>query len=437
MIKLKRLNHNFRSVNFMSINNDIRNLLDIQDKNILFFKNAVTTVTYHQRKIKKVNAVLTYIPKCCERCGIINTNFTVVKNGTKTSMILLPRTSHFDTYLNLKKQRFYCKACQETFTARTTVIEPGCHLSIAIKRLTLLYLSDISSIKTISKRVGISISTTLRVLNTLENQHQTDWMHLPEVLCFDEVRLTSNVLGGLSFIYLDEKSGKILDILPDRRQTTLKSHFLHYPKEVRDKVKYIVIDMNASYETVIKTVFPNAAIILDRFHIVQLFQRSLSSTRVNVSKQLSYKKDALVLKRYWKKFNKYSDKLDYKNYKHFSLFKGLFTEQDLMDRLLAYSPELSDAYDIYQAIIRIIKYKKTEEFLPFLEELEKKGTPNDLFKTSVQSIIKHKEHILNAISYSYSNATLEGINNKIKVIKRVSFGYRTFNSFRNRIFITA
>lgn len=202
-------------------------------------------------------------------------------------------------------------------------------------------------------------------------------------------------------------------------------------------MKYIVIDMNASYETVIKTVFPNAAIILDRFHIVQLFQRALSSTRVNVSKQLSRKKDALVLKRYWKKFNKYSDKLDYKNYQYFSLFKGLFTEQDLMDRLLAYSPELSEAYHIYQTIIRIIKYKKAEEFLPFIEELEEKGTPNDLFKTSVQSIIKHKEHILNAIFHSYSNGTLEGVNNKIKVIKRVSFGYRTFSSFRNRIFITA
>ena len=61
-------------------------------------------------------------------------------------------------------------------------------------------------------------------------------MHLPEALCFDEVRLTSNVLGGLSFIYSDETSGKILDILPDCRQTTLKSHFLHYPKEVRNKV---------------------------------------------------------------------------------------------------------------------------------------------------------------------------------------------------------
>ncbi|MHC9532217.1 transposase family protein [Dellaglioa sp. BT-FLS60] len=96
------------------------------------------------------------MPKCCERCGVINTNFTVVKNGMKTTMILLPRTSHFDTYLKLKKQRFFCKACQETFTARTTIIETGCHLSTAIKRLALLYLSDISSIKTISKRVSIS-----------------------------------------------------------------------------------------------------------------------------------------------------------------------------------------------------------------------------------------------------------------------------------------
>ncbi|TWW14071.1 hypothetical protein LABALGNA3A7_03150 [Dellaglioa algida] len=65
---------------------------------------------------------------------------------------------------------------------------------------------------------------------------------------------------------------------------------------------------------------------------------------MNASKQLPRKKDFLVLKRYWKKFNKYSDKLDYKNYQYFSLFKGLFTEQDLMDRLLAYSLELSDIY---------------------------------------------------------------------------------------------
>ncbi|NLY78602.1 MAG: transposase, partial [Lysinibacillus sp.] len=35
-----------------------------------------------------------------------------------------------------------------------------------------------------------------------------------------------------------------------------------------------------------------------------------------------------------------------------------------------------------------------------------------------------------------NNGILEGINNKIKVIKRISFGYRSFYHFRNRIFIT-
>ncbi|MFC5560093.1 transposase [Ureibacillus thermophilus] len=36
----------------------------------------------------------------------------------------------------------------------------------------------------------------------------------------------------------------------------------------------------------------------------------------------------------------------------------------------------------------------------------------------------------------YNNGILEGSNNKIKVMKRISFGYRTFYHFRNRIFIT-
>lgn len=87
-------------------------------------------------------------------------------------------------------------------------------------------------------------------------------------------------------------------------------------------------------------------------------------------------------------------------------------------------------------IMHIIEYKKTDELFRLLNELEKNGTQNELFKMSAHSIIKHKEHILHAISHSYSNTTPEDVNNKIKVIKRIPFGYRTFSSFRNRICIT-
>ena len=44
--------------------------------------------------------------------------------------------------------------------------------------------------------------------------------------------------------------------------------------------------------------------------------------------------------------------------------------------------------------------------------------------------------IENTMTYSnLTNGPLEGINNKIKLIKRVSFGYRNYDNLRNRIII--
>ena len=47
---------------------------------------------------------------------------------------------------------------------------------------------------------------------------------------------------------------------------------------------------------------------------------------------------------------------------------------------------------------------------------------------------KYKQGITNAFKLTYSNGTMEGTNNKIKVIKRVAYGYRNFQNFRARIY---
>ncbi|EUJ38852.1 ISSha1-like transposase [Brochothrix thermosphacta DSM 20171 = FSL F6-1036] len=48
---------------------------------------------------------------------------------------------------------------------------------------------------------------------------------------------------------------------------------------------------------------------------------------------------------------------------------------------------------------------------------------------------KYLHKIANSFKYNDSNGHLEGINNKIKMIKRISFGYRNFTNFRNRILL--
>ena len=55
------------------------------------------------------------------------------------------------------------------------------------------------------------------------------------------------------------------------------------------------------------------------------------------------------------------------------------------------------------------------------------------FKASLTAIHNWAEYILNAFEHPYTNGFTEGCNNKIKVLKRVSFGVRNFTRFRNRI----
>ena len=56
-------------------------------------------------------------------------------------------------------------------------------------------------------------------------------------------------------------------------------------KMTRKNVKFIVIDMYSPYISLILKLFPNAKIIIDKFHLVQLISRSLNNTRINIMKK--------------------------------------------------------------------------------------------------------------------------------------------------------
>lgn len=57
------------------------------------------------------------------------------------------------------------------------------------------------------------------------------------------------------------------------------------------------------------------------------------------------------------------------------------------------------------------------------------------FRTKFNVFNKYKEGITNAFLLPFSNGRTEGLNNKIKVIKRISFGYRNFYHLRDRIYL--
>ena len=56
-------------------------------------------------------------------------------------------------------------------------------------------------------------------------------------------------------------------------------------------------------------------------------------------------------------------------------------------------------------------------------------------KTSVESLLKFERELKNSYSYKYSNGGIEGTNNLIKVIKKIAFGYRSYENFRSCILL--
>src|SRR5690625_5831532 len=101
----------------------MKKLLDIQDKNITIEENAIEIKQFKGKMFKFITAKLTYTPSHCECCGVVNEDYIVYKNGTKTSRITLPISGVYPTYLNLKKQRFFFKSCHCSFSEKTLIVE--------------------------------------------------------------------------------------------------------------------------------------------------------------------------------------------------------------------------------------------------------------------------------------------------------------------------
>ena len=73
---------------------------------------------------------------------------------------------------------------------------------------------------------------------------------------------------------------------------------------VRERVKVVTVDMSASYIPIIKQLFPNAQIVLDRFHIIQHLSRAMMSTRVAIMKSFDIKSlPYRVMKNHWRIFS--------------------------------------------------------------------------------------------------------------------------------------
>ena len=409
-----------------------KNILNIKDENIFFDENCLEICKINNIDTKVFHGYLSYTPKYCDVCGCINesSNDIIKWDWKRNCKIRLPKVAGYNTILVLDKQRFYCKHCHHTFIARTNVVGFHKQISNDTELSIKLELMNKVSEKDISKHFNVSHNKVNRIMHELSRKTVLPG-YLPTIMNFDEFKATKDTEGKMAFIITNNETGKTFDILPSRKSNYLRKYFFRFPRKQRLKVKYIIIDLFGPYYDLFKQIFPNATIISDRFHIVTQANNALKCTRVQIMKQ--DKKNYNKLKHYWKSLQKCEDDLDKEN-KHYSKHFGKhISEYEIVQYLINTNDCLKQTYNLYQGIIKAIRNKDINLFIKIIES-KHKNISEYMIKT-LKTYNKFKNYIINSLKYKFNNGIIEGTNNLIKCIKRISFGYKSFYHFKTRILL--
>ncbi|HFR3775760.1 TPA: ISL3 family transposase, partial [Streptococcus suis] len=333
--------------------NLITNFLGIKDKNIII------TDEYDMGTHKELHGYLDYEPPKCPACKRQMDKY----DFQKASKIPYLECAGYRTLIRLKKRRFKCKECRKMAVAETPLVKKNHQISVAVNQKIAQLLIENQAMTHIAHRLSISTSSVSRKLN--EFKFETDWNTLPEVMSWDEYAFKK---GKMSFIAQDFNSLNVITILDGRTQATIRNHFLRYPRKVRNQVKVITMDMFSPYYQLAKQLFPNAKIVLDRFHIVQHLSRAMNRVRIQIMNQFDRKShEYRALKRYWKLIQQDSRKLSDKRF-YRPMFRMHLTNKEILEKLLSYSDELRQHYELYQFLLFHFQEKNSVHFFDLIEQ---------------------------------------------------------------------
>ena len=416
----------------MSNNDYILNLLNIEDKNIFISNNEIENKMIKGKNTKIVYGILTYNPEFCSCCGVINKSDNyIIKWGFKHNCkVKIPKISNVNSLLLLSKQRFYCKNCNNTFIAETSLVNRNCNISNNTNLLIRTELMTKSSEKDIAQRANVSTSSVEEVLHEISCNSVLRHEQLPRQMNWDEFKATKDTNGKMAFMIVDNQKGNIFDILDSRKSNDLDKYFRRYSRNERNKVSLISTDFYSGYIYTAQKLFKNADIVIDRFHIVTQAYNALNICRVKLcnKKNPYYNK----LKNFWRLIVKNEFDLSDKKY-YSAFFKKEISQKEIVTFLIYTDKTLKATYECYQGIINSIKHKDFNKFKSIIDH------PNDNISDKMIKVLKlyreNEKYIENSFKYDINNGIIEGTNNLIKCQKRIAFGYRKFSHFTARIFL--
>jgi transposase len=337
------------------------------------------------------------------------------------------------TYIRMKPKRYQCPYCPEhpTTTQHLSWHEERSPHTKAYDTHVLLSLVN-STVSDVSLKEGLGYEAVQGVIDR-RIREQVDWSEFQDLaqMGIDEIAIKKGHRGFFTIVTTRLASGvlRVLGVLKGREKATVKKFFLSIPKKLRKTVRVICSDLYEGYINAAKEVFGKKVwVVADRFHVAKLYRKGLDEVRKKEMKQLK-------------------DKLPKADYKEFQGVMWLLRknptelkpeELDILTRLFQHTPLLATTYVFCYALTSIFdqpltKAQAKRQLQAWKQLVQDSGL--DCFNSFLVTLDKRMEEITNYFVARQNSGFVEGLNNKIKVIKRRCYGIFNAGHLFQRLFI--
>ena len=321
-----------------------------------------------------------------------------------------------EVYLHLSQRQFYCPDCDRHFNERFSFVDPKRTMTRRYER----YVYECCKASTIQK-ISVQENLVWHTVNDIclrgtRQEIDTRPVLKVRVVGMDEFAIKK---GHRDFatVIVDLEHIEIIDILDYRDQEKLIQYFQSRGTEWCEGIEVFCSDMWQGFINTAKAVFPKATLVVDRFHFFSYLNKAVDSQRKNLRRQFKDQENFKRLK--WALL---------KNAENLTV-----DEKKKLARAFLLAPQLKILYEHKEKFRLIFNQPLTREqgeiaLNQWIEEAKK--IKNKYLDKFLYMLNDWKAYVLNYFTHRFTTSIIEGINNSIKTVKRMGYGFRNFANFK-------
>jgi transposase len=312
---------------------------------------------------------------------------------------------------DLQHIRYMCKKCDITFMEEFENLPDYQHMSQEAENYIVSMLGSLTFTE-IANQVGVSVQTVsnrAKAFASSEREVQLNGRY--RYLSMDEVFISRKDGKAQYYWFLNDNScswkSNNIRIDAGRNKDAVVKRLLELKHP--ESVEAVSIDMWKPYLEAVTEALPQAAVVVDPFHLIQLAQKAMDKIRKKASVTAELKADM---------------KKDAKLFLT-SLFKLSNDELVRLDSYLRASPDLEKAYFIVQQLSAFYQMRDFDIALDYLVQWEADVINSGIneLRALLRTVHNWIPYIMNFFIYRITNGKTEGKNNLVRAINRMGFHY--------------